>query len=124
MNKLAPFLWFNENAEEAAEFYLSVFSHARKVDELLEGLLVLARAQHGVLPAHDVLPVDDLVAAALAAREEAITARNLTVQHLSGGEGIWVDGSQPLLHRMTGNVIDNAIGHNRDGGWILAPGLT
>lgn len=34
MNKLAPFLWFNDNAEEAAEFYLSVFSHARKVEEL------------------------------------------------------------------------------------------
>ena len=34
MNKLAPFLWFNDNAEEAAEFYLTVFPHARKVDEL------------------------------------------------------------------------------------------
>ena len=34
MNKLAPFLWFNDNAEEAAEFYLSVFPHARKLDEL------------------------------------------------------------------------------------------
>jgi signal transduction histidine kinase len=89
-----------------------------KVDELLEGLLVLAGAQHGALPAHAVLPVDDLVSTALAAREEAITARNLTVQHLSGDEFIWVEGSQPLLHRMAGNVIDNAIGHNRDGGWI------
>lgn len=34
MNKLAPFLWFNDNAEEAAAFYLSVFPHARKVEEL------------------------------------------------------------------------------------------
>jgi predicted 3-demethylubiquinone-9 3-methyltransferase (glyoxalase superfamily) len=34
MNKLAPFLWFNDNADEAAEFYLSVFPHARKLDEL------------------------------------------------------------------------------------------
>jgi predicted 3-demethylubiquinone-9 3-methyltransferase (glyoxalase superfamily) len=34
MKKIAPFLWFNGEAEEAAEFYLSVFSHARKVDEL------------------------------------------------------------------------------------------
>ena len=34
MNKLAPFLWFNDNAEEAAEFYLRVFPHARKLDEL------------------------------------------------------------------------------------------
>ena len=34
MPKLAPFLWFNDNAEEAAEFYLGVFPHARKLDEL------------------------------------------------------------------------------------------
>ena len=34
MNNVAPFLWFNDNAEEAAEFYLSVFPHARKAGEL------------------------------------------------------------------------------------------
>lgn len=34
MSKVAPFLWFNDNAEEAANFYLSVFPHARKLDEL------------------------------------------------------------------------------------------
>ena len=34
MNKLAPFLWFNDNAEEAAEFYLSVFPHGRRINEL------------------------------------------------------------------------------------------
>jgi predicted 3-demethylubiquinone-9 3-methyltransferase (glyoxalase superfamily) len=30
----APFLCFNDNAEEAAQFYPSVFRHARKLDEL------------------------------------------------------------------------------------------
>ena len=34
MKKLSPFLWFNDNAEQAAEFYLGVFPHARKVDEV------------------------------------------------------------------------------------------
>jgi predicted 3-demethylubiquinone-9 3-methyltransferase (glyoxalase superfamily) len=34
MNKLAPFLWFNDNAEEAAEFYLSVFPRARRLSEV------------------------------------------------------------------------------------------
>jgi predicted 3-demethylubiquinone-9 3-methyltransferase (glyoxalase superfamily) len=34
MNRIAPFLWFDSNAGEAAEFYLSVFAHARKVDEV------------------------------------------------------------------------------------------
>ena len=89
-----------------------------KVDGLLEGLLVLARAQHGALPGRAVLPLDYVVSAALAAREDAITARNLTVQHLSGSDGIWVEGSQPLLRRMADNVIGNAVGHNCEGGWI------
>jgi predicted 3-demethylubiquinone-9 3-methyltransferase (glyoxalase superfamily) len=30
MNKITPFLWFNDNAEDAAEFYLSVFPQAKK----------------------------------------------------------------------------------------------
>lgn len=34
MNKLSPFLWFDDNAGEAAEFYLTVFPHARKVFEV------------------------------------------------------------------------------------------
>jgi predicted 3-demethylubiquinone-9 3-methyltransferase (glyoxalase superfamily) len=34
MNKISPFLWFNDNAEEAAEFYLSVFPEAKKLGEL------------------------------------------------------------------------------------------
>ena len=89
-----------------------------KVDQLLDGLLVLARAQHGALPGRAVLPLDYLVSAAVAAREDAITAQNLTVQHHSNSDGIRVEGSQPLLRRMADNVIGNAIGHNRDGGWI------
>ena len=34
MNKVTPFLWFDNNAEDAAEFYLSVFPGAKKVGEL------------------------------------------------------------------------------------------
>jgi predicted 3-demethylubiquinone-9 3-methyltransferase (glyoxalase superfamily) len=34
MNKITPFLWFNTEAEDAANFYLSVFPDAKKVDEL------------------------------------------------------------------------------------------
>lgn len=30
MNTITPFLWFNDNAEEAIEFYVSVFPNARK----------------------------------------------------------------------------------------------
>jgi signal transduction histidine kinase len=89
-----------------------------RVDRLLDGFLVLARAQHGDLPGEATLSLEYVVSAALAARAEAITARRLTMHHTTGPAGTWVRGSQALLGRMVDNVIDNAIGHNTDGGWI------
>lgn len=32
MQKITPFLWFDNNAEEAADFYLSIFENSRIVD--------------------------------------------------------------------------------------------
>jgi signal transduction histidine kinase len=89
-----------------------------RVDRLLEGFLVLARAQHGALPGREMLSLGDVVSAALAARADAIAARNLTVEYVTGYDGARVLGSQTLLSRMVDNVIDNAVCHNQDGGWI------
>jgi len=33
--RISPFLWFNSNAEEAVDFYLSVFKNSRRVGQLL-----------------------------------------------------------------------------------------
>jgi hypothetical protein len=89
-----------------------------QVDRLLEGLLVLARAQHGDLPGHTTLSLDAVVSAALAARTAATTAQGLTVRSTSGPDGTWVQGSQALICRMVDNVMDNAVTHNARGGWI------
>ncbi len=32
--RISPFLWFNGDAEEAADFYISVFKNSRRVSEL------------------------------------------------------------------------------------------
>lgn len=32
--RITPFLWFDQNAEEAAEFYISIFPNSRRVSEL------------------------------------------------------------------------------------------
>src|ERR1700682_3363591 len=32
--RITPFLWFDSNAEEAVDFYLSVFKNSRRLDEL------------------------------------------------------------------------------------------
>ena len=34
MNKITPFLWFNADAEDAANFYFSVFPNSRSLGEL------------------------------------------------------------------------------------------
>jgi signal transduction histidine kinase len=87
-----------------------------QVDLLLDGFLVLARTQHRALPNRTALPLGAIVTKALAARGADIRARELTV--LDTVEQSVVLGSGPLLGRMVDNVIDNAIRHNEDGGWI------
>jgi signal transduction histidine kinase len=95
-----------------------------RVDHLLDGLLVLARAQHGA-PAGTV-PVDlaDLVTAALRERAADVTARGLTVT-VDVPPRTVAQGNRPLLARLVANVVDNAVTHNEDGGWVrIAGGLT
>jgi signal transduction histidine kinase len=89
-----------------------------RIDRLLEAFLVLARAQHRSLPGQAVLPLDFVTAGALAGQATAISERRLTVRDDSDPGGAWVTGSQALICRMVENVIDNAISHNSDGGWI------
>jgi hypothetical protein len=95
-----------------------LYEQLDQVERLLDGLLVLARAQHGDLPGTTVLSLDAVVAASLAARADAIAARNLTVSHASDPAGALVAGSAELVRRMVDNVLDNAIIHNDTGGWI------
>jgi signal transduction histidine kinase len=46
-----------------------------------------------------------------------IAAKNLTID-ADAQDTAWTQGSPTLLARMADNVIDNAIIHNQDGGWI------
>jgi signal transduction histidine kinase len=88
-----------------------------QIDQLLEGLLTLARTQHGA-PADPVaMPLAHLVSTALQARSADITAGTLTL-HTHLDDRAQVHGSRALLTRMIDNVIDNAITHNQRGGWI------
>lgn len=89
-----------------------------KIDRLLEAFLVLARAQHRALPGRAVIPLDYVVGAALSDQAAAIRAMNLTVQEADSLGSAWVTGSQALITRMVENVIDNAVCHNTEGGWI------
>jgi signal transduction histidine kinase len=87
------------------------------VDQLLDGLLVLARAQHGALGDAEPIDLAELAARAVTDRAAAIGAKGLTVERdLARGAG--TRGDVALLTRMVENLVDNAVVHNREGGWI------
>lgn len=89
-----------------------------QVDRLLEGLLALARTRHAALPDRARLPLERLVAAALADRADTVAAKGLTLHGAVDRPVTWVRGSRTLLGRMVDNVIDNAVRHNHAEGWI------
>ncbi len=89
-----------------------------RVDGLLDGLLALARLQHGGLPGLGTVSLGEMAAAALQERSGEIAAAALTVSQVASPGDCWISGSAPLLTRMVDNVIDNAIMHNLPGGWI------
>ncbi|MFI6317411.1 ATP-binding protein [Nonomuraea sp. NPDC050556] len=87
-----------------------------QVDRLLEGFLTLARAQHGAVEGPSVVDLGERVGLALQARAEAVAAKELRVEVVD--EGSRTRGSATLLARLVDNVIDNAVTHNRQGGWV------
>ncbi|GAA5009737.1 ATP-binding protein [Actinopolymorpha pittospori] len=92
-----------------------------RVDHLLDGFLVLARAQHGALA--DATPVDlgDFISVALQERSTDMQTKGLSLT-VDVPAGTATQGSPALLARLVGNVVDNAVTHNENGGWIRITG--
>jgi signal transduction histidine kinase len=87
------------------------------VDRLLESFLTLAHTQQGPLGDESTVSLAQLARLALERRADAISTRGIDVeQHVH--PDAWVTGSETLLSRMVGNVIDNAISHSQPGGWV------
>lgn len=84
-------------------------------EELIEALLALARSEPELLVREDV----DLAQIAREAFDDAgarVEARRLRMdQELAPAD---VHGDRRLLTLLFGNLLDNAIKHNHDGGWI------
>jgi signal transduction histidine kinase len=101
-----------------------LYGELDRVDRLLDGLLTLARSQHGHIQGAGTLSLDAVAMASLAARAEAIAARRLTASLSGCPDGAWVTGNSELVCRMADNLVDNAIVHNEPGGWVHISVLT
>jgi hypothetical protein len=78
-----------------------------RAENLIEGLLTLARSERG-LPSRERVDLADVARVAIA---------SVSVQ--SQLDSAPVDGDPALLERLAANVVDNAVTHNvPDGGWV------
>jgi hypothetical protein len=87
-----------------------------QAERLLEGFLALARAQSGALTDRAPIALPDLVVAAIAERAVEITSLGLTVEPVL--DDATAVGSATLVPQIVSNLLDNAIRHNEDGGWM------
>ena len=85
-------------------------------DRLLEGLLLLARAQNSGATRSDPVHLNELAGSALSVRAGAIAAKNLTAECWVAP--VTVAGNAILLGSLVDNLVDNAIRHNEPGGWL------
>jgi signal transduction histidine kinase len=87
-----------------------------KADQLLEGFLTLARADHLSVARDVTVGLDQAVADALAWHGQAISDLGLRIERALLAAP--VAGSEVLLVRLVNNIIDNAVRHNEQNGWV------
>jgi hypothetical protein len=87
-----------------------------RADALVEGLLLLARTDAGVAGPAGEVDLAELVRPALAAVRAEADERRLRVRLRTSPAPVAGDGA--LLERVVGNLVENAVRHNVDGGWL------
>jgi signal transduction histidine kinase len=92
-----------------------VLEATRRSERLIEGLLTLARSERRLRAGE---PLDLDLAAADALSEAAAEIERLGLQVSSVLGRAQVAGDRALLERLVANLVENAVRHNRPGGWV------
>jgi signal transduction histidine kinase len=87
----------------------------RNQERLLEALLTLATSERG-LQRLDALDLAPLVQDAAEGARPGIERRRIELSLMLGHAPM--RGDRALIERLIGNLLDNAIDHNRDEGWV------
>lgn len=100
--------------EELEEMGQAVTEAVDRSETLINGLLILARAENA--PAQTYLDLADITSKEVDLVSAEADALGLRLElHL---EPVTVAGERSLLARMAGNLLENAVRHNITGGWF------
>jgi signal transduction histidine kinase len=101
------------------EDYRAMAERVRDANErserLIESLLVLASSERE-LRTPEPVDLSEAAAESLDAAKPEIDRRGLTVRHILDEAPAL--GDRNLLERLVANLVENAVGHNADGGWV------
>ena len=87
-----------------------------RAEAMVAGLLVVARSRASGLDVREPVDVAELVPGVLAAVAAEIRLRGLRVD--TELTAMNTTGDPALLERVVGNLVENAVRHNTDGGWV------
>lgn len=105
----------NASAESLRATCEELLASGRSQERLLEALLTLATSERG-LEHREKLELSALTQRVLGRTETAIADRHLDLKPALQPAAL--TGDQPLIERLVANLLDNAISHNYEGGWI------
>ncbi len=87
-----------------------------RAQQLVDGLLLLARTESAGLNACEQLDLASVAGASLRSVESDARSRGLRL--IARNSPAPVAGDPALLERVVGNLVENAVRHNVDGGWV------
>lgn len=105
----------NASAESLRATCEELLASGRSQERLLEALLTLATSERG-LEHREKLDLGALTGRTISRTETKIAERHLELKPALQPAAL--TGDQPLIERLIANLLDNAISHNYEGGWI------
>lgn len=96
-----------------------VYDGVLRAQQLVDGLLLLARTEGADLRTRSTVDLADLARTALSTVEADARARGLRISlPAEAAEAAEVTGDPALLERVVANLVENAVRHNVEAGWV------
>jgi signal transduction histidine kinase len=105
----------NSDPDELRAMAAVVVEASDRTEALLDGLLVLARSQRGLLQ-REPLDLGAVAESAAAAAEAEAREQHVRLESRLGPAP--VEGDRRLLERLVANLLENGLRYNRPGGWV------